>query len=132
MSINFSSSTPAAPTGGENVTYQTDGTNFSFYGKKAVKLASPSATGTVSILAVETVEVATAGASDITRTLPPASGLTERIVTVKKIDSGAGSVIVEGNGSETIDGALNYTLVNQWQYVRLLCDGLGWNVIGNN
>ena len=46
----------------------------------------------------------------------PASG---QIVTVKKIDSGTGEVIINGNGSDTIDGAASKRLY--YQYESLTC-----------
>jgi hypothetical protein len=99
-----------------------------------VKVNTSSSTGDISIDAIETTERATAGASDITRTLPAASGVTGYIVTIKKVDSGAGAVIVQGHGSpaEAIDGDTTWTLSNEFQYVRLQSNGAGWDVIGNN
>lgn len=63
------------------------------------------------------INLVTTGASNITLTLPsPASG---QIVTVKKIDSGAGEVIISGDGSDTIDGAGSKRLY--YQYESLTC-----------
>jgi hypothetical protein len=130
--VNYSSTLPVARTKKKLCAYQTDGTNVSLEFDLDVDSATPSATGSVSLLAIETLELVTAGASDVTRTLPAVASSTDAVVVIKKIDSGAGNVIIEGNGSETVDGALNYTLSNQWQYVRLYCDGTTWHVIGNN
>lgn len=63
------------------------------------------------------INLVTTGGSNLTLTLPsPASG---QIVTVKKIDSGAGEVIISGNGSDTIDGAGSKRLY--YQYESLTC-----------
>lgn len=63
------------------------------------------------------INLVTTGGSNLTLTLPsPASG---QIVTVKKIDSGAGEVIINGNGSDTIDGAASKRLY--YQYESLTC-----------
>jgi hypothetical protein len=96
------------------------------------------ATGTITIDADETLELAnnsTSPVATITRTLPLAASCTDAIVTVKKVDSGTGVVRVQSGGSpaEAIDTIYTYwDLTNQNQYVRLFSDGTGWNVIGNN
>lgn len=63
------------------------------------------------------INLVTTGGSDLTVNLPtPVSG---QIVTVKKIDSGAGSVIIGTTGSDTIDGASTKRLY--YQYESLTC-----------
>ena len=63
------------------------------------------------------INLVTTGGSNLSLTLPsPSSG---QIVTVKKIDSGAGEVIINGNGSDTIDGAGSKRLY--YQYESLTC-----------
>jgi len=70
---------------------------------------------------------ATAGA--ITITLPAASGRSGQVYIIKKIDSSANAVTVDANASETIDGALTYSLASQYDVVRIVCDGANWHVI---
>jgi hypothetical protein len=70
----------------------------------------------------------TTSTSTITITLPAASGLTGRTYTILKIDSGYGTVVVDGNASETINGNLTYTLKNQYEMLELVCDGSNWLV----
>lgn len=53
-------------------------------------------------------------------------------VTIKKIDASANAVTVDGNASETIDGATTYSLSAQWKYVKLYSDGTNWHIVGNN
>lgn len=63
------------------------------------------------------INLVTTGASNLTLTLPsPASG---QVVTIKKIDNGAGEVIIEGDGTDTIDGASSKRLY--YQYESLTC-----------
>ena len=52
----------------------------------------------------------TGGAGGITITLPAAAGQTGRVYLIKKVDSAAGSVIVEGAGAETIGGLYKGTI----------------------
>ncbi len=70
---------------------------------------------------------ATSGA--ITLTLPAASGCSGRIYRIKKVDSSANSVIIDGNGAETIDGAANYTISVQYGATVIQSNGSVWWVI---
>lgn len=69
---------------------------------------------------------------NITLTLPAAatvgSGFT---IAVKKVVS-ANSVIIDGNASETIDGAVTKTLSTQYDAVVIACDGSNWSIIASN
>lgn len=47
-------------------------------------------------------------------------------ITIKKVDSGVGNVIIDGNGA-LIDGAATITLTTQYQSVTLQWDGTNWN-----
>jgi hypothetical protein len=62
-----------------------------------------------------------------TVTLYAASGNAGRILMVK--NSGAGTITVDGNASETIDGATTYSLSVQYATVQLMCDGTNWKII---
>jgi hypothetical protein len=135
MPLYHNSTTPAAESRKKNVKWQYDSTpNLSAEFDLDVKVNTSSATGSISVDAIETMELATAGASDITRTLPDVTTVSGFIVLVKKVDAGAGAVVVQGHGSpaDAIDSGTTWTLSNQYQYVRLLSDGATWHVIGNN
>ncbi len=45
-----------------------------------------------------------------------------------KVDSTTNTVTVDANGSETINGQLDYTLSQQWATVTLRCDGSEWYI----
>jgi hypothetical protein len=68
----------------------------------------------------------TTGASDRTVTLPTASANTDRRLTIIKADSGAGDVIIDGEGSETINGSTTVTLSGQYASLDIVCDGSNW------
>src|SRR6185295_13642672 len=59
-----------------------------------------------------TVLVDASGANR-TITLPAASGATRRIYVIKKTDATANTVTIDGNGSETIDGATTQVISAQ-------------------
>jgi hypothetical protein len=63
-----------------------------------------------------------------TLTLPAASTRCQFII--KKTDSNATTVTIDANGSETIDGALTFTITEQYTSVTLCSDGTSsWYVI---
>lgn len=51
-----------------------------------------------------------------------------KIVTVKKVDSGLGSVIIDIEGSDLIDGATTYTLTRQYQSITAQWDYVNWHI----
>lgn len=67
---------------------------------------------------------ATAGA--ITANLPPAASSLGRVIVAKKVDASGNAVTLDGNGSETIDGATTLALPAQWDKATLVCDGAAW------
>jgi hypothetical protein len=62
-----------------------------------------------------------------TVTLPASSGRTGRILIIK--NSGAGTITVDGNASETIDGAATYSLAVQYATIQIISDGTNWKII---
>jgi hypothetical protein len=64
-----------------------------------------------------------------TITLPTASTCARRRYEIKKIDSSANTVTVDGYSSETIDGSLTNILSTQYQSVTVVSDGAGWNTV---
>jgi hypothetical protein len=69
------------------------------------------------------------GASNRTVTLPTAADNTDRVITIKKTDSAAGKIIVDGENAETIDGDATVDLLAQYDSITLRCNGTGWNVV---
>lgn len=73
----------------------------------------------------------TTGSSNRTLLLPASSSSTGRTVTVAKVDSGTGHVLVDGNSGETINGASKFYLTDQYESVTVVCDGSNWQVVGS-
>jgi hypothetical protein len=65
----------------------------------------------------------------VTVTLPAAASSTDKILIFKKTVA-ANSLILDGNASETIDGATTKTSTGQYALMALACDGTNWHVIG--
>lgn len=70
---------------------------------------------------------ATAGA--VTVTLPAAASSSGRVLYVKKTDASGNAVTLDGNASETIDGATTLAIATQYQSYTVICDGTGWWII---
>lgn len=74
---------------------------------------------------------ASGGAFDETL-LPAATAGDGFSVTIVKSDSSANAVTVEGDGSETISGALTYVLSNEGDAIMLSCDGANWFITSSS
>jgi hypothetical protein len=73
---------------------------------------------------------ADASAASFTVTLPGAATVDAgKTYTVKRTNAGANTVIVDGNGSETIDGITSLRLNQRFDYLQLQSDGTNWMVI---
>jgi hypothetical protein len=69
----------------------------------------------------------TSSGGNVTITLYAASGNAGKVVHVKKLVA-ANSVIIDGNSSETIDGATTQTITAQYTSLSLVCDGSNWHI----
>jgi len=78
------------------------------------------------------VLASTPGVSDVVITLPTAVGIAGRQYTIKKTDAAAHTVVIDANGTETIDGASLYNLTTFNKYVTIVSNGFNWFVIANN
>jgi hypothetical protein len=71
----------------------------------------------------------TTGAGGIAVTLPPAAESTDRIIEVIKIDSGVGTIALDGSGAETIQGQASIDIEKQYCGLRVKCDGTAWYIL---
>ena len=73
------------------------------------------------------INLVTAGSGSVTVTLPaPSVG---KMVTIKKIDSGAGGVIVSRNTADLIDGAISKMLYHRNESMTVVSDGDDWFIV---
>ncbi len=87
-----------------------------------------SVTSTYSITDIDSIILANATSGSVTTTLPDATTVMGKHITVKKTDASANAVTVAG----TIDGAVNYSLSAQNDYISIVSDGTAWHIISNN
>ena len=86
----------------------------------------------VSATGDQDVYLCTGGSGGLTVTLPAISSNNGRKITIKKIDSGVGQIIIDGNGAETIDGAASKRLYYENESMTLVCHTgatPGWYII---
>jgi hypothetical protein len=70
----------------------------------------------------------TCGAIGVTVTLPPAADAPDVEYIIFNVDGGAGNITIDPDGAETINGAANYALNNQYDSARISSDGTEWFV----
>jgi len=72
----------------------------------------------------------TTGALDRIITLPDVANNTGRILDIKKVDTGIGEVIIDGDGA-TIDGVATRNLAGENVGKKITCGVSNWSIIGN-
>lgn len=83
-----------------------------------------------SMIPADKVILANAVAGGFIVTLPLVADCTDgTMFVIKKTDATANIVTVDGNGAETIDGALNYTLTVPNESIKVVSYGGNWYVI---
>jgi hypothetical protein len=80
-------------------------------------------------LLTDDVILVDASSGTVTVTLPAASGNAGKVYQIKKIDSSGNTVIIDGDGAETIDEAPTLTTTVQYEAFTLVCDGTEWWII---
>jgi hypothetical protein len=70
-----------------------------------------------------------ASSAAITITLPTAVGINGREYVIRKLDSSANAVTVDGNGAETVNGAATKALSTQYETVHIMSDGANWIIL---
>lgn len=79
--------------------------------------------------ASNTVQTCDCTSNAITVNLPAAAGATDKVFRIKKTDSSSNAVTLDGNSSETIDGATTFTIPIQYMSVDIICNGSLWYIL---
>jgi hypothetical protein len=90
-----------------------------------------SITGTTTLNQTHNVVLASDATGSFSITLPAAASNTGKTYYIKKTNSSANTITIDGNASETIDGATTLVLYVQYDAVRIVCDGSNWHVISD-
>ena len=78
--------------------------------------------------ATDSAIMADATDGNITVTLPAVATNKGRLLTIKKIDSSANTVTIDGSGSETIDGDTTKVISSQYDSITIISDGSAWYI----
>lgn len=105
--------------------YNQDGFWMKLSSEKAIR----SLTSTTTLSVLDDLVLANATSASLTAALPAAAGAIGKEFVVKKTDSSANLVTIDGNSSETIDGALTRILRSQNDTLRIVSDGTGWQIV---
>jgi hypothetical protein len=97
-------------------------------GGGAARGAYRSVTTSGNVVSGDYLILANAAGGAITLNLPPAALVPGRIYVIKRTNSGANTVTVDANGSETIDGALTHVLSPQWNAITIISNGTDWYI----
>jgi hypothetical protein len=124
--IGFLGATAVARQTGSAITGLVNLGLFSSSGYNGYRVASKTATYTA---ANEEVILCDATGGAFTINLPAAASSAERVYCIKKTDSSANAVTVDGNASETIDGALTQSIAVQYSSITIVCDGTSWFIL---
>ena len=77
-----------------------------------------------------TVVLTSASVGQVSINLPSAAGANkDRVIIVKKTDGTTNRVVVNPDGSDTIDGSTSYYLNTQYQSVTIVSDGSNWHIV---
>lgn len=88
--------------------------------------------GTYTATQLDEIFILTAS-SGWTLTLPAVADSEGKHYFFKKTDNNANVITIDGNASETIDGATTYTgLSSQYKFLHIFCDGSEWVILASN
>ncbi len=86
-------------------------------------------TGAYTAADTDTVIICDATGGAFTVALPAAGDNTGKVFYLKKIDSSANAVTIDGDGAETIDDAATLVLNSQYDAAMLVSDGTEWWIL---
>ncbi len=75
-----------------------------------------------------TILVDTSGGA-VTINLPAVASNVDKVYYVKKITSDTNQITIDGNASETIDGALTQVIGQYLATLKIVSDGIAWHII---
>ncbi len=115
--LSFLALSPAAPLHAQGVSRAPINYSYSILTK----------TATYSVVTTDGQNVLVLASNTITINLYAVAGNAGKIVTVK--NSGAGTITIDANASETIDGSLTQTIAAANQTLTLVCTGSAWVLV---
>lgn len=108
---------------GSTTRIENDGTLKNVYHPIATKTANYTAT------TADRTILCDATSGSLTIALPAVATSTGLVLNIKKVDVSVNTVTVDGNASETIDGATTAVLTTQWGSITIHCNGTAWFIL---
>ena len=112
---------------GINLTQAGQDIQIAASGSPALSISTKTADYTVTT--ADNVLLGDATNGTVTLTLYTAVGNTGKVIHIKKIDSSLNTIVIDANGSETIDGDITAVISDRYTSVSLVSDGTNWHVI---
>ena len=81
--------------------------------------------------ATNTFVKATGGSAGITLELPSAVSLSGRKITIMKVDTDVGAILVEGQPAQGINGLSTYEISNTYQSITVESDNSNWFIVAS-
>jgi hypothetical protein len=119
------------PSGGGSVGIGTSSPVSTLDVQGSLGLKTTAITSATTLDNTHNIVLASDASGSFTITLPAAASNTGRTYYIKKTNSSANAITLDGNASETIDGATTLVLYVQYDAVRIVCDGSNWFVIND-
>jgi hypothetical protein len=98
----------------------------------SIAMSSTTITTTATLGATDNRVFASDAGGSFTITLPALAGVIDREYLIKKTNSSANTITIDGNGAETIDGSATVTLTGQYSFYWIHALAGGWMIIGQN
>lgn len=95
----------------------------------AVMMPITTVTTTTTLDTTHYTVLADATSGNITINLPTAASASGRVYVIKKTDSSANTVTIDGSGAETIDGATTNVISTQYVSITIQSNGTFWSIL---
>jgi len=127
MSATWSMTLPvSAGSAGQGL--QTNGSGVTSWQPMQTDISAQSADYTILDTDGFAVIEMTTSSTNRTVTLPTAADNTDRRIRVVKADSGTGTLTLDGESAETISGSASFTVLKQYGYIEVYCNGTSWTL----
>jgi hypothetical protein len=118
----------AAKISGKRYTSNWDGSAWTPWAEVITKSSTTSVTATTYTTLSTDSNILADNAAGVAVTLLAAATAGDGYELTIKRTGATGTITIDGDGTETIDGALTATLTTQYESLTLLCDGSNWHI----
>ncbi len=91
-----------------------------------LKMTPVAKTANYTLTGTDDLVLCATAAGSLTLSLPAAASHSGRVYTIIKTDSSVNPLIIDPNGSETINGSTTLTYTKQYDFIQIVSDGTNW------